>query len=228
MKHDNTNYYLKINDKKIIILLILFSFIIFFNNPVASQHLTENEALDKRVKNFLTNHKHSWVDYNVPAADGRFLYDLIIKKKYKNAVEIGTSTGRSAIWIAWALSNTGGKLITIEINESRYRKAIANFKEAGLSEYIDARLGDAHKMVPKLKGSFDFVFCDADKHWYKNYLIALIPKLKKGGCFTAHNVSWSNNRFIRRFLDYARSLSNFKTTIHNSSRQGISKSCKKK
>ena len=44
------------------------------------------------------------------------------------AIEIGTSTGLSAIWIAWALSKTGGKLITIEIDEGRHKKALANFK----------------------------------------------------------------------------------------------------
>ncbi len=54
---------------------------------------------------------------NVPLSDGKILYDLIVKNNYKNAVEIGTSTGHSAIWMAWALSKTGGKLITIEIDK---------------------------------------------------------------------------------------------------------------
>ena len=66
---------------------------------------------------------------------------------------------------------------------------MANFKKAGLSDYIDARLADAHKLVKKLKGPFDFVFCDADKYWYKNYFIDVFPKLEIGGCYTAHNVS---------------------------------------
>ena len=72
---------------------------------------------------------------NVPASDGKILYELIIKNNYKKALEIGTSTGHSAIWIAWALSKTGGKLITVEINEERYQEAIENFKETGLSDY---------------------------------------------------------------------------------------------
>jgi predicted O-methyltransferase YrrM len=87
---------------------------------------------------------------NVPESDGRILYDLIIKNKYTKALEIGTSTGHSAIWMAWALSKTDGKLITVEINERRYKEALANFQEAGLSDIIDARLADAHKLVPKL------------------------------------------------------------------------------
>ena len=42
------------------------------------------------------------------------------------------------------LSKTGGKLITIDIDEGRHKTAVENFKKAGLSEFIDARLADAH------------------------------------------------------------------------------------
>jgi predicted O-methyltransferase YrrM len=164
---------------------------------------------------------------NVSETDGKILYDLIIKNNYKKALEIGTSTGHSGIWIAWALSKTGGKLITIEINERRHQEALSNFKEAGLSNYIDARLADAHELVPKLHGPFDFVFSDADKGWYKNYLIAVLPKLEVGGCFTAHNVSGRRQYGIGEFLDYLESLPNMETTIDRSSWSGISISYKK-
>lgn len=100
-------------------------------------------------------------------------------------------------------------------------------EEAGLSDYIDARLADAHELVPKLKGPFDFVFSDADKGWYKNYLIAVLPKLEVGGCFTAHNVSGRRQWGIREFLDYLRSLPNMETTINRTSWSGISISYKK-
>ena len=192
-----------------------------------SLKLEENQSLDEKVKNFLESHRYSWRDMNVPEDDGKILYDLIIKHNYTKALEIGTSTGHSAIWIAWALSKTGGKLITIEISESRYKEALSNFEEAGVSDYIDARLADAHELVPKLKGPFDFVFSDADKGWYKNYLIAVLPKLEVGGCFTAHNVSGRRQWGIREFLDYLRSLPNMETTIDRTSWSGISISYKK-
>lgn len=72
---------------------------------------------------------------------------------------------------------------------------------------------------------FDFVFSDADKDWYKNYFIALAPKLEVGGCFTAHNVAshWGG---IQEFLDYVQSLPNFATTIDSSSSAGVSISYK--
>jgi caffeoyl-CoA O-methyltransferase len=186
-----------------------------------------NQNLDERVKNFLESHRRSWRDMNVSETDGKVLYDLVIKNNYTKALEIGTSTGHSGIWIAWALSKTGGKLITIEIDEERYKEALANFKEAGLSGYIDARLADAHELVPQLEGPFDFVFSDADKGWYKNYLIATLPKLEVGGCFTAHNVSGRRQWGIGEFLDYLESLPNMETTIDRSSWSGISISYKR-
>lgn len=190
------------------------------------EELQDNKALDEKVRMFLENRKGTWRDWNIPYSDGKILYDLILKNKYKKAIEIGTSTGLSAIWIAWAVSKTGGKLITIEIDEGRHKKALANFKEAGLSEYIDARLADAHGLVEKLKGPFDFVFSDADKDWYKNYFIALAPKLEVGGCFTAHNARNTGSEGIREFINYVKDLPNFKTTIDTTSRAGISISYK--
>ncbi len=149
----------------------------------------EPADLDTRVRRFLDEHRRSWRDANVPIADGQALYDIVVEHGYTQALEIGTSTGHSAIWIAWALSKTGGKLITIEIDEGRHRQAVRNLEEAGLSEYVDARLADAHELVPALSGPFDFIFLDADKDWYSQYFRDALPKLEVGGCFTAHNVS---------------------------------------
>ena len=183
---------------------------------VNSQSLIENPALDEKVKKFLSDNSHNWFDMNVPASDGQLLYDLIVSRDYKSALEIGTSTGHSGIWIAWALSKTGGKLITIEIDGGRYRTAIENFRKAGLSQYIDARLADAHSLVKELKGPFDFVFSDADKSWYKNYFIDVEPKLISGGCFTAHNVSTierGNPDGQAKFLEYVMNLKNYQTSV---------------
>src|SRR5512138_3359231 len=169
--------------------ILIVSIILFGFSLAQSQTQKPNISLDEKVRKFLAEQKYNWTDLNVPEQDGKLLYDIIIKNNYKSALEIGTSTGHSGIWIAWALSKTGGKLITIDIDEGRHKTALENFKLAGLSDYIDARLADAHSLVRELKGPFDFVFSDADKDWYKNYFIDVDPKLKTGGCFTAHNIS---------------------------------------
>jgi caffeoyl-CoA O-methyltransferase len=172
-------------------------------------------SVDRQVEAFLDRHAGKWHDMNVPASDGKLLYDCIVKNHYTNALEIGTSTGHSAIWMAWALSKTGGKLITIEIDKSRYETALANFREAGLMPYIDARRADAHECVPSLNGPFDFVFCDADKGWYTKYFVAIAQKLEVGGCFSAHNVS-PRGGASPEFVSYVKSLTSFETTFDNS------------
>jgi len=199
----------------------------FAASPCIAQEVSGQRELDARVQQFLEAHRYDWRDANVPEADGEVLYDLVLKNDYKRALEIGTSTGHSAIWIAWALSKTGGKLITIEINEGRHREALENFEEAGLSDVIDARLADAHELVPQLEGPFDFVFVDADKGWYANYLRAVLPKLEVGGCFTAHNVSGRRMRGIGDFLDELEGTPNLETEIVESSRSGLSVSYKR-
>jgi caffeoyl-CoA O-methyltransferase len=173
------------------------------------------DDLDTRVRTFLDANRGQWRDLNVPAVDGQTLHDIIVKNKYTRALEIGTSTGHSGIWIAWALSKTGGRLITIDIDERRHRQALANFEAAGLSKFIDARLGNAHDLVPALPGPFDFVFSDADKDWYKNYLDAVLPKLEVGGCYTTHNVSAGRRQRggSDGYLDYLLSLKNLETTV---------------
>jgi predicted O-methyltransferase YrrM len=189
----------------------------FTSTPVSAQTSEADVSLDEKVTKFLSDHSGKWFDMNVPASDGQLLYDLIIRGNYKSALEIGTSTGHSGIWIAWALSKTGGKLITIDIDEERYWTAVKNFKDAGLSEYIDARLADAHTLVKELQGPFDFVFSDADKSWYKNYFIDIEPKLKVGGCFTAHNISPSGRGYGRgqtEFFEYIGALKNYNTIVN--------------
>lgn len=217
--------------KILLFFCLVSSFYLLCSLPVSSQPLKENPALDEKVKRFLSENSRQWYDMNIPSADGQLLYDIIIKNKYRSALEIGTSTGHSGIWIAWALSKTGGKLITIDIDEGRHKRALENFKEAGLSEYIDARLADAHKLVKELKGPFDFVFSDADKDWYKNYFIDIDPKLVVGGCFTAHNVSERGRGYGSyggqgEFLQYVKSLKNYETTV-NSAGGGVSISYKR-
>ncbi len=201
-------------------LLFLIIVSVSCSSTKAQYPETEN-SLDKKIKSFLVDNSNSWRDMNVPISDGKILYDIIVENGYKNAVEIGTSTGHSAIWIAWALSKTGGKLITIEIDKERYVKAKANFKKAGVEDFIDARLGDAHDLVPELPGKYDFVFCDADKHWYINYFNDLNPKLEVGGSYTTHNTSMKVHG-ITEFLEYVESLGNYKTTYAKNSRPGIS------
>ena len=210
-------------------ILLGCALVILMLDVLASDASQKTSAeLDRTVQAFLDRHRGTWRDLNVPDADGRALHDLILKHRFTRALEIGTSTGHSGVWIAWALAKTGGRLLTVEIDPRRHQTALANFKEAGLASYIDARLGDAHEIVPALAGPFDFVFSDADKDWYKNYFVAVWPKVVPGGCFTAHNVSGRNpGSGIGEFLAHLKTVSDGDTTIDRSSSEQISITCKR-
>ncbi len=187
------------------------------------------QSLDDRVKDFLAAQRDRWREENVSEAGGRFLHDLILRRGYARALEIGTSTGHSGIWQAWALSKTGGSLVTVEIQAFRHLAAVRNFKASGLDAYIDARLGDARELVETLPGPFDLVFIDADKNWTLNYFKALWPKLAVGGSFVVHNVeSLGYMRGVREFLDYVRGLDFMETTIEMPEAGGISLSIRKR
>ena len=192
-------------------LFILFVCLSVFPMSISAQENGANKELDQRVESFLQRESGQWRDMNVPRSDAELLYDLVIKGNYKNALEIGTSTGYSGIYIAWALSKTGGKLITIDIDERRHQQAVENFEKAGLSTYVDARLADAHQLVKELKGPFDIVFSDADKGWYKNYFLDLQPKLVVGGCYTTHNISRTG--WNHEYYEFIMDQKNFESTL---------------
>jgi caffeoyl-CoA O-methyltransferase len=184
-------------------------------NPVTLQDPHDAGKLNAQVRKFLDSRRGTWTDMNVPEADAQKLHDIIVEHSYKSALEIGTSTGHSGIWIGWALSQTGGRLVTVEIDRDRHQQALENFRAASVAGFIDAILGDAHEIVPSLKGPFDFVFCDADKDWYNNYFEAVLPKLAVGGCFAAHNISESGWEagYSRRFLRLVRNYPYLETTL---------------
>lgn len=196
---------------------ILLALFLFPGGRIEAQDAAAMQETDRKVKAFLDGSRGQWRDMNVPASDGQLLYDIIVENGYTRALEIGTSTGHSTVWIAWALSKTGGRVTTIEIDQRRHEEALENIREAGLEAYVDARLADAHDLVPRLAGPFDFVFSDADKDWYLNYFKALSPKLESGGCFTAHNVRPQGGmRGTRAYLDYVMRLDGYRTEVDNS------------
>ncbi len=125
---------------------------------------------------------------NVPPADGKMLRVLAEAAGARRVVELGTSTGASALWLCLALARTGGTLETFEINSGRAAAARANFKRAGVEEMVRVVVGDAHENVTKLKGPIDLLFIDADKDGYLDYLEKLAPLVRPGGLILAHNV----------------------------------------
>jgi predicted O-methyltransferase YrrM len=106
-------------------------------------------------------------------------------------LELGTSYGYSGIWLAEAARATGGRLITMEILE--YKSAFAHemSEKAGLSPYIDFKVGDALKMITELKTAVDFVLIDLWKDLYVPCLRAVMTKLNPGAILIADNIGFN-------------------------------------
>jgi predicted O-methyltransferase YrrM len=163
---------------------------------------------------------------NVPRVDGEFLHDLIVERGYRRGLEIGTSNGYSAVWIALALRKRSGRLITLEIDARRADLAAENFKRLGLEPYIELRRGDALKLIPTIDGPFDFVFIDAWKEDYPKYFELVFPKVSSGGAILAHNVV-SHASELKAFVEMLRKHPRLATHIDRHSSSGISVSIKK-
>jgi len=126
---------------------------------------------------------------------GIFYNILLQSMDAKKILEIGMSAGYSTIWFAEAISNKpGGKIITIDQDKKKIERAKRNFEDAGLSDLIEIRHGDALEVILDIKNesnsleSFDFVFIDADKERYIQYFDAILPMVKPGGLIGADNI----------------------------------------
>jgi len=163
---------------------------------------------------------------NVAPAEGEYLSDLVQKLKARRVLEIGTSNGYSGIWLAMALRETGGKLITLDLDEGRRSLALKNFRATGFDDIIESRLGDALKLLHSVQGPFELVFIDAWKPDYKKYLELTLPMVPPGGIIAAHNVD-SHPQEMPDFLDAVRTDPRLKTEFVKVGPAGLSVSYKK-
>lgn len=163
---------------------------------------------------------------NVAAAEGEYLADLVRRLEAKRVLEIGTSNGYSGIWLALGLRETGGRLLTLEIDEERHRLARENFAATGVEDLVDLRLADALEVIPRLEGPFDLVFLDAWKGDYLRYLEMILPKVRSGGVIVAHNVI-SHADELEAFVETVRHHPSLETEIVREGPAGLSVSTKR-
>src|SRR3954467_167645 len=162
----------------------------------------------------------------VSEEDGPFLRRRVATKKAQHALEIGGASGYSAIWIGMGLRETGGRLVTIEYDPVRAKELADNIKPPGLSDIVQVLAGDAFQQIPKVPGTFDFVFLDAWKKDYKRFFDMVFPRLDKGGLFLAHNVVNKKSE-MGDFLDAIQKQPSVWTTIVSPSGEGMSVTLKR-
>ncbi len=141
--------------------------------------MQQYESVLKRLEKTATEYT------NIAPENGQFLAILIRSIQAQNVLEIGTSNGYSAIYLAAALKETGGRLITLEFDPTRAAEAEAHLQEVGLDDIVDVRVGNALDEIPKCDAIFDLVFLDAEKNEYRRYLELALPNIRTGGLIVA-------------------------------------------
>ena len=126
---------------------------------------------------------------NITPDTGRLLWIMVGSARASRILEIGTSNAYSTIWLADAARETGGRVITLELNPDKVGLARENLARAGLADRVEIVQGRAADTLAGLSGPFDFVFLDADRASYLTYLELVVPKLVPGGLLVADNVT---------------------------------------
>ncbi len=153
-----------------------------------SEPIPKDDA-EKKILQVLEEMRQAGLGISAPREDARLLRMLVESTGAKHAVELGTYHGYSSIWMCLGLRTTGGKLTTFEIDKNNAEISRRNFQRAGVESLATIVEGDAHREVSQLKAPIDFVFIDADKEGYTDYLNKLLPLVRPGGLIVAHNIT---------------------------------------
>jgi caffeoyl-CoA O-methyltransferase len=164
-----------------------------FINPNILKYSEAHTTLESDLLKRINRHTHAQVLMPRMLSghlQGRILSMFSNMLRPKRVLEIGTYTGYSALCMAEGLA-PDGKLITIDINEELEDTVRKYFEESGFGSKIDYRIGNAVKIIPELKETFDLVFIDADKENYSRYFDLVIDSVPLNGIILADNVLWS-------------------------------------
>lgn len=113
---------------------------------------------------------------------------LILSKRMRRVLEIGTSIGRTCCRLGTVLRGTGGKMVTVEIDPQIAAVARENVRSAGLQDVVQVICGDAAEVVFELEGCFDLILQDGDKDLYTPLLDRLVELLEHGGILITDDV----------------------------------------
>jgi predicted O-methyltransferase YrrM len=139
---------------------------------------------------------------------GLFAYLVARSIRARRIVEFGTSFGVSTIYLAAAIRDTGGELVIgSEIEETKAAKALEHLEEAGLSEYVDIRIGDAQQTLANPGGAVDMVLMDGWKNLYLPIIKILAPHLRPGAVVLSDNIN-TFKRTLAPYVAYMRDLTN--------------------
>ncbi len=145
--------------------------------------------------------------WSVPRQTGEYLYNYVLTHKPKVILELGTSSGYSAIWMAAAAQSYGGHVYTVEVAEPKITLAQSYINRVGLQDSITIIPGMVGDVLATWEKPIDLLFLDADKMNYLGYIQAIEPMFAEGATLIADNV-----------LDFAHLMQDFLSYIETSDR----------
>jgi predicted O-methyltransferase YrrM len=149
---------------------------------------------------------------NLEPASAQLLSILVRASGVTRAIEIGTSSAYSTIWLAWSLKPAGGRILSIDRNPDKHVLARENLRRADLLDRVELRTGDAAEIARQLAGPFDLLFLDADRRSFPEQFQILLPKLAQKSLVVADNVL-SHPEEIANYLKLISSLADFQHTV---------------
>lgn len=169
----------------------------------------ELEKLDKTflIKEVPEEYSETWFANNeirlwqIPRTSAKIIKFIALSNKSKVILELGTSAGYSALWLASAASQFQGRVYTIEIVKTKIKIAKKFFQKAKLDKYITQIEGEISEVLKKWTKKIDLVFIDADKTNYLAYIKQVEPFLKKGSVVIADN-ALDQKSLIKNYLNY--------------------------
>jgi predicted O-methyltransferase YrrM len=122
---------------------------------------------------------------SISAAEGELLYLLVRAARPALVVEFGASHGISTLYLAAALDETGGRLVTTEIRPAKAAATADNLRRARLDGVVELRVGDALETLRELPGPVGLAFLDGRNDLYLDVLRLLEPQLREGALVVA-------------------------------------------
>lgn len=157
------------------------------------------EAIDARDRIDGTPHPQRM--RQIPAETGKFLALLLANAPAGRVIEIGTSAGYSAMWLALACRATGRTVTTFEVLEKKVQLAQATFAAAGVEDVITLIHDDARQHLASIK-EICFCFLDAEKEIYGECYDLVVPNLAPGGLLVADNIV-SHRQALLSMIEHA-------------------------
>jgi predicted O-methyltransferase YrrM len=194
---------------------------VYFSSPAVAEVFAEYEKrnTDERAKiaslgSKLREHRDEFL-LPVGREVGWFLHNLILAKRPARVLELGTSYGYSTLFLADAVTQVGGTLITMELADYKQAAARTMIEKAGISAVVDFRLGDAVALINADAGPFDLVLLDIWKDFYVPCLRAFYPKLADEGIIAADNMIEPAvvREDVRKYRAAVGSLPDMQTTL---------------